>query len=898
MRLLICFTGYLLLYWPFRTVAQDVILIGGTVRDTIGNPVSQASVRLRDSVRSVPVVFSITKADGSFQFRIGPTGRREYILTVEHVQFGAYQQKLVIQSGETYVRPLPIVLSPSVKSMQEVVIRGDPPKFSIRGDTVEFRASAYRNGETRKVEDLLRNMQGFDVAADGRISFNGKEVDRILIEGEDLTEQQYQLLSRNLSAGLIEKVQVIQRYDPNRLSAGIAGSDKVGVNLKIDPNALKKWTGTWEFGLGSDVRRMTDLNLVRLAKSFKLIQFLQHNNTGLAANTDMHHYFEREGKPSVSADGPVYARGLIQTGQISPPSLGAAYSRSNNDFSGFTIGSWKAGDAVRIKILLGAADTRLMFLARGSQEVFPPDRNAWQLLSADTARSRDRQAVFRFNMSHDAGKRNLGMVTVDFLGGRADHQYGNLTTGAVRDRLGESLQTDGWLIRFTAEESFLLSPRKLLKVLVNGRKAENRQSFNVQTSRFAGYFGLDSSQQYFRQELPADMDMGEADVTMVARYKNIRWSAGIRAVGEQITYRSGTLLSSRWPKTDSLLQEGLGDVGTGRVTAYARVRMPQGRKGEWQLAGAYGFGSVQYADRTTTNTAAQTVYRLLARFSFAWTALKQFSFQVQSDRDLPATDFFHPDGLLSGHANILDGTRDLRFPVFHAATATFSLNDLQKGRSLVCIATGGLANNQYNTGQQWDPAYTILYPWLSDGNINASMQARGEQYLKTIRSKITFQLSQTFLRQDLEFNNTPGINRLTLSRIQAGWISAFRGFLNAEVSVAGWYTRNATIPEKGTKTVLSQWQYQGHAKMRARFSKNASAAFLYSGYLLLTDNYFQSLDLHLKWLFNRTWSITVQGHNLLGSRKIEQRQFSPNSRTVQSFQLVGRYLLARIQWQF
>jgi outer membrane receptor protein involved in Fe transport len=68
--------------------------------------------------------------------------------------------------------------------------------------------------------------------------------------------------------------------------------------------------------------------------------------------------------------------------------------------------------------------------------------------------------------------------------------------------------------------------------------------------------------------------------------------------------------------------------------------------------------------------------------------------------------------------------------------------------------------------------------------------------------------------------------------------------------------------------------------------------------VLLTDNYFQSLDLYLKWSLSSAWSITIYGHNLLGSKQIEQRQFSPNSQTVQSFQLVGRYLLARVQWQF
>jgi hypothetical protein len=898
MHWLLCFTCFAALCLPRVTHAQGIVVIKGEVRDTGGNKVSQATVRLQDSLGLVPMAFAITRGDGSFQLRVQVSQPMEFMLTAEHVQFSPYREKIHLNPGESHALSLPVILAPLVKSMQEVVIRADPPKFSVRGDTVEFRASAYRNGETRKVEDLLRNMQGFDVTADGKISFNGKEVDRILIEGEDLTEQQYQLLSRNLGAGIVDKVQVIQRYDPNRLSTGITRSDKVGINLKIDPKALKRWTGSWELGLGSNARRMTDLNLIRLAPSFKLIQFLQHNNTGQPANADMHHYFSKEGTPSANASGPVFSRGLVQTGQIIPPSLGHAYTRNNNDFSGFTIGAWKVGKAMRMKILAGAADTRLMFRSRGRQEVFPPDGDSWRLLSADTAESRDLQAILRLNLSHDGGKKNLGTVTMDLLGSRADHAYHNHTAGGVMDRLLESLRTAGRIFRFSAEESFLLDKSMLLKVAVNGRRERVEQLFQVNTARFSGYFGLDSSQRQFRQDLPSWVSMGEADITLMAKRSSVRWSAGMRATVDQPDYQAGTFLVEGWPKSDSLLQGGFSWVRSGRVTTYARIQWPKGRKGEWQFAAAIGYGSLGYRDQGSARSVAQPVFRLLGVYSHAWSPLKQFSLQVQSGRDLPAKDFFHPSSLLSGHATVLDGTRELPFPLTHVATATFSFNNLPKGRSWVFLATGGVADRQFNTGQLWDPAYVILYPWVSDGNVNASVQVRGEQYVKSLRSKLSFQLSQLYMRQDLAFNDDPGINRLNTSRLQGGWISAFRGIVNMEISMTAWYTRNQTIPEKGSASDLSQWQYQGQAKLRARFSEKLYATCHFNGFVLLTDNYFQSLDLYLKWSLSSAWSITIYGHNLLGSKQIEQRQFSPNSQTVQSFQLVGRYLLARVQWQF
>ncbi len=57
-------------------------------------------------------------------------------------------------------------------------------------------------------------------------TFNGKEVDRILIEGEDLTEKNYQLLSRNLNANLVDKVQVINNFSTDRLLKEVDNSGK------------------------------------------------------------------------------------------------------------------------------------------------------------------------------------------------------------------------------------------------------------------------------------------------------------------------------------------------------------------------------------------------------------------------------------------------------------------------------------------------------------------------------------------------------------------------------------------------------------------------------------------------------------------------------------------------
>ncbi len=291
---------YLIIGWiwacPAFLCAQAPVILSGSVRNGKGEPLPQSTIRLKDSSGRRILAFSLARSDGSFVLRQVLTLDSIYQLEIGHIQYQLQSRVLSLSPDTRVLAGLDFILSARVNSLDEVVIRAKPPAFSIRGDTAEFRASAYRTAESRKVEDLLRSMPGFDISGDGRIHFNGKEVDRILVEGDDLTEKNYRLLSRNLHAGLVDKVQVMSRYDENRLMANVTNPEKVGINLTIDPKYLHRWSGTLETGLGTSGERMADLNLVRLAPRFKLIQFLQHNTIGLAANVDMNHYF-RDGDP-------------------------------------------------------------------------------------------------------------------------------------------------------------------------------------------------------------------------------------------------------------------------------------------------------------------------------------------------------------------------------------------------------------------------------------------------------------------------------------------------------------------------------------------------------------------------------------------------------------------------
>ena len=64
---------------------------------------------------------------------------------------------------------------------------------NARGDTVSFNPAAFRDGSERNVEDLLKKMPGFKVSESGKISFNGKPVERVFLEGQGPVQQKVRI---------------------------------------------------------------------------------------------------------------------------------------------------------------------------------------------------------------------------------------------------------------------------------------------------------------------------------------------------------------------------------------------------------------------------------------------------------------------------------------------------------------------------------------------------------------------------------------------------------------------------------------------------------------------------------------------------------------------------------
>ena len=67
--------------------------------------------------------------------------------------------------------------------LNEVSVNGKVPVV-IKKDTLSYLAEAYLNGSEKSTEDLLKKLPGIEVSEDGMIKAYGKQIEKVMIDGE------------------------------------------------------------------------------------------------------------------------------------------------------------------------------------------------------------------------------------------------------------------------------------------------------------------------------------------------------------------------------------------------------------------------------------------------------------------------------------------------------------------------------------------------------------------------------------------------------------------------------------------------------------------------------------------------------------------------------------------
>jgi hypothetical protein len=275
--LLVCFSFYI-------SCAQNII--NGEITDRKNEPIISASIILKDNSGKI-IAYTYSDQFGKYVLKKERTGQS--VLIASSMGFEQKSKDVAIEHNNQ-TKTINFVLTPKVTVLKEIVIASKRP-ITIKNDTIIFNADSFKQGNEQVVEDLLKKIPGLNIDADGTIKVGNQEVEKVMIDGDDMLEKGYKILTKNMPANPIDKVELYQNYSNNKHLKDIENSNKVALNLTLKEDAKRVWFGNIHagYGLVSENRYKIGSNLMNFGKKNKYYFLTNLNNIGEDATGDINH---------------------------------------------------------------------------------------------------------------------------------------------------------------------------------------------------------------------------------------------------------------------------------------------------------------------------------------------------------------------------------------------------------------------------------------------------------------------------------------------------------------------------------------------------------------------------------------------------------------------------------
>ncbi|MDD3079163.1 MAG: TonB-dependent receptor [Paludibacter sp.] len=217
--------------------------------DKNGQALEMATVRLL-SADSALIKGAQTDEKGSFT--LSKIKKGDYILVVSSVGYKILKRNIYMDNRDLILKP--VQLKEDVELLKEVDVKGTAAQMVVKGDTLEYNATAFKTQENAVVEDLLKKLPGVEVSTEGKITVNGEEIKKIRVDGKKFFDGDIEQASKNLPADMIEKVQVLDQKSDMAQLTGFEDSDTERIiNLTTKPNRRKGIFGNIYGAAGADL---------------------------------------------------------------------------------------------------------------------------------------------------------------------------------------------------------------------------------------------------------------------------------------------------------------------------------------------------------------------------------------------------------------------------------------------------------------------------------------------------------------------------------------------------------------------------------------------------------------------------------------------------------------------
>ncbi|MEO8719658.1 MAG: outer membrane beta-barrel protein [Ginsengibacter sp.] len=295
------FSLFFLYLFPQLIFCQTASIKGKLTDSTTAEKPANAVISVLRQQDSTLVKFSRSDKNGSFKIENLDSGK--FIILITYPKYGDFVDLIELKPQQD-IDMKTVYLTGKAKLLQEIVIK--QAAMRIKGDTTEYNADSYQVKPNASVEDLLKQLPGIQVDKNGKITAQGQQIQKVLVDGDEFFSDDPTVATRNLRADAVSKVQVFDKKSDQAEFTGIDdGQTKKTLNIKLKDNAKHGYFGKLSVG-ALDKYYNTQALINAFKQNRKIAAFLigsTTTNTGLNWQESQNYGFQNNNMELMEGGG-------------------------------------------------------------------------------------------------------------------------------------------------------------------------------------------------------------------------------------------------------------------------------------------------------------------------------------------------------------------------------------------------------------------------------------------------------------------------------------------------------------------------------------------------------------------------------------------------------------------
>ena len=288
----------LLLFVSGNLLAQKRIIevSGQIVELDTREPLEAATVQLLSLPDSMQASGVVSDRQGRFVLPRVKAGN--YLLKVSYVGYSTLIKPLRLSEKNTSIKLGTLKMEADGVLLDEAVVTAEAPPVVVNADTTEYNASAFRTSAGAMLEELIKLLPGAEIDEDGKITLNGEEIKKIMVNGKEFFGNDTDMSLKNLPADAVKKLKAYrEKSDRERLTGIKDGNETPVLDVTLKKNS--GWMGQVSGGYGTKDRYAAHANINHFTNDINLSLVGGANNTGNGKG---------EGQQTTQNTGITYAR--------------------------------------------------------------------------------------------------------------------------------------------------------------------------------------------------------------------------------------------------------------------------------------------------------------------------------------------------------------------------------------------------------------------------------------------------------------------------------------------------------------------------------------------------------------------------------------------------------------